>query len=254
VPLKGTTGKANKAKMTGKTTKTTKGLDEPDTARVRKIDNVSLPHVLRKLRRLASNAQAPVVSLIAVATQDPWRVLASCILSLRTQDATTAKAAERMFAKWPDVAGMARADPDEVASTIYPVGFYRTKAPRLVEMARRIVEEHDSRVPDTIEALLQFHGVGRKTANLVIQAGYRKPAICVDTHVHRIANIWGYVRSKTPDQTEALLRETLSRRYWMEFNEILVAFGQTVCRPLSPKCSECPVDAMCPKIGVERRR
>jgi endonuclease III len=224
------------------------------TKNVKPIDSRSLPAVLRRVRNLAARRDAPVVTLIAVATKDPWSVLSSCILSLRTQDATTAKAAARMFARWPDVHAMAKADPDEVAATIYPVGFYRTKAPQLVEMARRIVADWNGRVPDEIDELLTFKGVGRKTANLVVQAGYGKPGICVDTHVHRISNIWGYVRTKNAAATETALRAKLPRRYWNEYNDLLVSFGQTVCRPASPRCSECPVAPMCPRIGVVRRR
>ncbi|HXC50634.1 MAG TPA: endonuclease III [Candidatus Limnocylindrales bacterium] len=218
------------------------------------VDNRSLAAVLRRVRNLAARRDAPVVTLIAVTTRDPWCVLSSCILSLRTQDATTAKAAEKMFARWPDVRAMAAADADEVAKVIYPVGFYRTKAPQLVEMARRIVAEWNGRVPDEIDELLTLKGVGRKTANLVVQAGYGKPGICVDTHVHRISNIWGYVRTKNPAETETALRAKLPRRYWNEYNDLLVSFGQTICRPASPRCSECPVAALCPKIGVVRRR
>lgn len=218
------------------------------------MDNRILAVILRHLRRLAARKEAPVVTLIAVTTGDPWRVLSACILSLRTQDATTAKAAQRMFARWPDVEAMAAADPDEVSRTIYPVGFYRTKAPQLVAMARRIRDEWNGRVPDEIDELLTLKGVGRKTANLVVQAGYGKAGICVDTHVHRISNIWGYVSTRTPAQTEVALRAKLPKRYWMEYNDLLVSFGQTVCRPVSPRCSECPVEKWCPKIGVGRRR
>ena len=195
-----------------------------------------------------------MVTLIAVTTREPWRVLFSCILSLRTQDGTTAKAAARMFERWPTLESMAAADPKAVEKAIYPVGFYRTKAPQLVEMARRILQEWKGRVPDDIEELLKLKGVGRKTANLVVVAGYGKLGICVDTHVHRITNIWGYVKTRTPEQTEFELRAKLPKRYWMEINDLLVSFGQTLCRPTSPKCSECPIESLCPKIGVGRQR
>lgn len=218
------------------------------------VENRSLPAIFRELRREAAKQEAPVVTLIAVTTREPWRVLSSCILSLRTQDGTTAKAAERMFARWPTVDAMAGADPGEVEKAIYPVGFYRTKAPQLVEMARRIRDEWGGRVPDEIDELLELKGVGRKTANLVVVAGYGRPGICVDTHVHRITNIWGYVSTKTPEQTELALREKLPKRYWMEINDLLVSFGQTLCRPISPKCSQCPIEKWCPKLGVGRQR
>jgi endonuclease-3 len=225
-----------------------------DPSRRAPVDNAVLPAILRRLRREAARQQAPIVTLIAVTTREPWRVLSSCILSLRTQDQVTAKAAERMFARWPTIEAMAGADVKEVEKAIFPVGFYRTKAPQLVEMARRILDEWKGRVPDEIDELVKLKGVGRKTANLVVVAGYDKPGICVDTHVHRITNIWGYVKTKTPEQTEIALREKLPRRYWMEINDLLVSFGQTICRPLSPRCSECPIEQWCPKIGVGRRR
>lgn len=220
----------------------------------RPVDNRALPAIFRALRLEASRQDAPVVTLIAVTTREPWRVLSSCILSLRTQDGTTAKAAARMFDRWPTVDTMAEADVAEVEKAIYPVGFYRTKAPQLVKMAQRIRDEWNGRVPDDIDELLTLGGVGRKTANLVVTAGYQKPGICVDTHVHRITNLWGYVDTKTPEATEAALREKLPKHYWMEINDLLVSFGQTLCRPASPKCSQCPIEARCPKIGVGRRR
>lgn len=218
------------------------------------MDNRTLPLILRRLRQEYARRQAPIVTLIAVTTREPYRVLASCILSLRTQDATTAKAAARLFEIAPDVRALAAADPKAIEKAIYPVGFYRTKAVQLVEMANRIVGEFGGEVPDDIDTLLTLRGVGRKTANLVVSAGFSRPAICVDTHVHRISNIWGYVRTKTPHQTEMALREKLPRRYWREYNDLLVSFGQTVCRPLSPLCSQCPVATWCPRIGVTRSR
>ncbi|HYB98290.1 MAG TPA: endonuclease III [Candidatus Limnocylindrales bacterium] len=218
------------------------------------VTNEVLPQVVRRLRAAYRVSQAPIVTLIAETTREPYRVLASCILSLRTQDATTAKAAERLFAIAPDVGALAAADPDVIAKAIYPVGFYRTKAPRLVEMARRIVEEFGGRVPDDIDTLLTFKGVGRKTANLVVGAGYEKPAICVDTHVHRISNRLGYVKTKTPDKTEMALREKLPPRYWLQYNDLLVSFGQTVCKPTSPLCSTCTLREWCPRIGVTQSR
>ncbi|HYC56465.1 MAG TPA: endonuclease III [Candidatus Binatia bacterium] len=218
------------------------------------MDNQVLPRVIRRLRAAYRVSQAPVVTLISQTTHEPYRVLAACILSLRTQDATTAKAADRLFALAPDVHALAAADPVEVEKAIYPVGFYRTKAPRLVEMARRIVTEFGGRVPDDIDLLLTLKGVGRKTANLVVGAGYEKPAICVDTHVHRISNRLGYVRTKTPDKTEMALREKLPARYWLQYNDLLVSFGQTTCKPISPLCSTCPLAQWCPRIGVGQSR
>lgn len=218
------------------------------------IDNRRMPYVIRRLQREYDRGEAPVVTLIALGTGDPFQVLTSCILSLRTQDATTAKAAQRLFAFGGDAESLARADVESVERAIYPVGFYRTKAPQLVAIAKRIVEEFDGVVPDDIETLLEFKGVGRKTANLVVTAGYGKPGICVDTHVHRISNRWGYVETKTPEKTEMALRAKLPKRYWIHYNDLLVSFGQTICSPLSPKCSECVLEKWCPRVGVERSR
>jgi endonuclease III len=205
-----------------------------------------MPHVMRRLRIEYAKGDAPIVTFIAASTRDPYRVLAGCILSLRTQDATTAAAAERLFAFAPDVYALARADVPRVERAIYPVGFYRTKAPRLVAIAQRIVDEFGGVVPDDIDTLLTFNGVGRKTANLVVTVGYGKPGICVDTHVHRISNRWRYITTKTPEQSETALRAKLPRRYWRRYNDLLVAFGQTVCRPIGPHCERCPVENWCP--------
>jgi endonuclease-3 len=149
---------------------------------------------------------------------------------------------------------MAVVDEDELARAIYPVGFYRTKAKALREIARQLLERFAGRVPDDIDQLLTLPGVGRKTANLVVAQAYGKPAICVDTHVHRITNRWGYVRTETPAQTETALRAQLPARHWIEINDLLVAFGQTICHPTSPRCSICPIARFCPRIGVVRSR
>lgn len=142
----------------------------------------------------------------------------------------------------------------EVERAIYPVGFYKTKARTILYICREIVEKYDSRVPDDIDELLNLKGVGRKTANLVVTLGYGKPGICVDTHVHRISNRLGYIKTKTPYETEMVLRGKLPKKYWIEYNDILVAFGQHLCRPISPKCSVCPVENYCDKVGVEKSR
>lgn len=218
------------------------------------VDNRLMPHVLARLRTCYRQSQAPVVTLIAETTREPYRVLTACILSLRTQDGTTTKAAARLFQLAPDVHALATARVEDVKRAIYPVGFYNTKAPQLVEMAARIVREFDGRVPDDIDTLLTLKGVGRKTANLVVTAAYSKPGICVDTHVHRISNRWGYVDTRNPGQTEKALRARLARRYWLEYNDLLVSFGQTLCKPISPLCSRCPVARWCPRLGVTKSR
>ena len=185
---------------------------------------------------------------------DPFRVLVACLLSLRTQDTTTGPAAARLFAVAATPAAMLRLTPRAIERLIYPVGFYRTKARVILGICRDLVERFGGRVPDDIDALLTLKGVGRKTANLVVTVGYGRPGICVDTHVHRISNRLGYVRTRTPEHTEAALRARLPRRYWIGYNDLLVAFGQNVCTPISPRCSTCPISALCRRVGVTASR
>ncbi len=210
--------------------------------------------MIRQVRRETRTWRAPAVGAIAGSTRDPFRVLVSTLLSLRTQDRTTEAAAARLFALAATPAEVRRLSARTLERAIYPVGFYRTKARTLREICRDLLERFDGRVPDDLDALLTLRGVGRKTANLVVTLGFGKPGICVDTHVHRICNRWGFVRTRTPDQTEQVLRETLPRRYWIEFNELLVAYGQNRCTPLSPHCSRCSLAPMCDRVGVERCR
>ncbi|MBM3222399.1 MAG: endonuclease III [Candidatus Tectomicrobia bacterium] len=196
----------------------------------------------------------PVVSLIAQESHDPYRVLISTLLSLRTLDQTTGPAAQRLFALADTPEAMVRLDQATIERTIYPVGFYRNKAVQILEISQRLLDECAGRVPDDINVLTTFNGVGRKTANLVLAEGYGIPAICVDTHVHRISNRWGYVKTKTPLDTEMALRKKLPREYWLSYNPSLVALGQHRCKPTSPMCSQCPVTELCKRIGVQRQR
>jgi endonuclease-3 len=181
-------------------------------------------------------------------------VLIACILSLRTQDATTGPAAARLFAVAATPAALRRLPARTIERLIYPVGFYRTKARVILGICADLLERFGGRVPDEIDALLTLKGVGRKTANLVVTMGYGKPGICVDTHVHRISNRLGYVRTRDPEATETALRGRLPRRYWIGYNDLLVAFGQNVCTPISPRCSACPVTTLCRKVGVTAAR
>jgi len=206
------------------------------------------------LRREVPNWDVPVITLNAQDDHDPYRVLISTILSLRTQDQTTAKASQRLFDLADTPQAMVQLDRQTVEQAIYPVGFYRTKAPQILDISQRLLDEFDGIVPDDIETLITFHGVGRKTANLVLSEGYGLPAICVDTHVHRISNRWGYVRTKDPLATEMALRKKLPKEYWIEYNPTLVALGQQVCKPTSPICSACPVAAFCKRVSVTRSR
>ena len=181
-------------------------------------------------------------------------MLIACILSLRTQDTTTGPAAERLFAVADTPETMLGLTPKRIETLIFPVGFYRTKARVILGICRDLLERFAGRVPDEIDDLLTLKGVGRKTANLVVTMGYDKPGICVDTHVHRISNRLGYVRTKTPEETEMALRAKLPKRYWIGYNDLLVSFGQNVCAPISPRCSVCPVRALCRRVGVTTSR
>lgn len=192
--------------------------------------------------------------MIADRTRDPFRVLIACILSLRTQDTTTGPASERLFAVADTPRALLRLTPGQIERLIFPVGFYRTKARVILGICRALLERFDGGVPDEIDRLLTLKGVGRKTANLVVTMGYGKPGICVDTHVHRISNRLGYVKTRNPEATEMALRARLPRRYWIGYNDLLVSFGQNVCTPISPRCSVCPVRSLCRRIGVTTAR
>jgi len=214
-----------------------------------------ISRVIQILRRETEKFSLPSVSQIAIPKKDrPFRVLISCILSLRTKDEVTFPASERLFDRAPDMDSMARLDPKEIEKIIYPVGFYRNKARQIPEICRRLIQEFKKKVPDEIEELLKLKGVGRKTANLVRTVGYGKPGICVDTHVHRISNRLGLVKTKDPHQTEFKLREILPERYWIDYNDLLVTWGQNICKPISPICSRCGIEKFCGKVGVTTKR
>lgn len=180
--------------------------------------------------------------------KDPYLVLIACILSLRTNDLTTYPATLRMLKIGHEPKDFAYCDVERLEKAIYPVGFYKNKARQIVELSKIIVEQLDNKVPDTIEELVKFNGVGRKTANLVLAKGFGIPAICVDVHVHRICNRLGYVKTKTPEETEFALREKLPQKYWLDINTLLVTHGQNICKPINPKCNECPVKNFCKKL------
>jgi endonuclease-3 len=210
--------------------------------------------IVKTLKREIRQWQVPIVGVVADRSNDPYQVLISCLLSLRTQDSTTAQATERLFRLAKTPAKMVRLSAKTIREAIYPVGFYRTKARTLLSVSRDLIRRYDSRVPDDLDELLTLKGVGRKTANLVVTLGFGKHGICVDTHVHRISNRLGYVKTKTPDETETALRKKLPRRYWIMFNDLLVTFGQNLCKPISPHCSRCPISKYCDRVGVGRSR
>jgi endonuclease-3 len=195
----------------------------------------------------------PVVTTIS-RQRTPFHVLISCLLSLRTKDQTTREASNRLFAVADNPQNMMKLPVAKIEKLIYPVGFYRTKALRIKEICEVLVTSYKGKVPDDIDDLLKLNGVGRKTANLVVSLGYGKPGICVDTHVHRIVNRWGYVKTKNPYETEFALREKLPRKHWITINDLLVTYGQNICVPLSPKCSICHINSYCRKVGVTRQR
>ena len=178
----------------------------------------------------------------------------STVISLRTKDQVTIDASSRLFARAPDAPALARLPEDEIARLIYPAGFYRTKAKNLRQIAHILVADYGGSVPSVEDALLALPGVGRKTANLVLGLGFGIPAICVDTHVHRIPNRLGMIETTTPEQTEEALKESLPEEYWIDVNGLLVAFGQRICTPVSPWCSTCPLSAVCRRVGVDRSR
>ena len=195
-----------------------------------------------------------LAAVAATSGRNPFRVLIGCLLSLRTRDETTGPAAARLFALADTPAALAGLPTSRIERAIYPVGFYRTKARTLRRLSDQLITRFAGRVPAELDALLTLPGVGRKTANLVVTVAYGRPGICMDTHVHRITNRLGFVRTRTPEETERALRAKLPRRYWIRLNELLVAFGQNVCRPLSPHCSRCPVAARCYRVDVSRAR
>jgi len=196
----------------------------------------------------------PIVTSLAEQERGPFQILISTILSSRTKDEVTAAASERLFSLAATPEKMQQLREEDIRKAIFPVGFYNTKARQILRVCGDLVERFTSRVPDTMEELLTLPGVGRKTANLVLSLGFEGDGLCVDTHVHRISNRLGYVRTKTPAETEMALRNKLPRKHWSVYNTLLVAFGQNVCKPISPHCSTCPVFRYCDRVGVTRSR
>ena len=210
--------------------------------------------IVARLQGNLKNWDMPVVSHLAEMGEDPFKILISTLLSLRTKDETTTAATVRLFRLARSPEEMVQLPEAAIIEAIYPVGFYRNKARTIHYICRELINRHQARVPDTLEGLLALKGVGRKTANLVVSLGYGRPAICVDTHVHRISNRLGYVATNTPEKTEKALRSKLPAPYWTLYNTLLVAFGQHVCRPVSPFCSRCTVRSYCDRINVGKSR
>ena len=215
------------------------------------VTNRNIDRVIRILKRLIRQWEEPVVGQYK---DDPFTTLIGCLLSLRTQDATTHGACRRLFRLARTPQAMLTLSTRTIERIIYPVGFYRTKARTIKAVCSTLLDRYAGRVPDELDELLTIKGVGRKTANLVVTLAFHKPGICVDTHVHRITNRWGYCHTKTPEQTEFALRKILPRRHWRSLNDLLVTFGQHLCHPTSPWCSRCPLESLCAKVGVARSR
>ena len=214
---------------------------------------VKIEEIVKILESDERLGYAPVVSYVANLTKDPFKILISCILSLRTKDKTTSEACRRLFKEADNAEDMLKLGEDRISELIYPVGFYKTKAKRIVEISGILISEYGNRVPDELEELMKLPGVGRKTANLVITEAYNKDGICVDTHVHRIMNRLGYVKSKKPEETEFELRRKLPLRYWKIINTLLVKLGQTICLPVKPLCNRCKIINYCNQIFVNRK-
>lgn len=210
--------------------------------------------IIKALRNYYKGFQIPSVTQISQKHQKPFYVLISCILSLRTKDKTTNEASQRLFKLINNPYELKKMSTKRLEKIIYPVGFYRTKAKNLKIMVGELIRRFKGKVPDNLDDLLTLKGVGRKTANLVLTLGFRKLGICVDTHVHRISNRLGFVKTDIPFDTEMALRKNLPRKFWIEYNDLLVAFGQNICKPISPLCNTCKISKFCPKIGVGKHR
>jgi endonuclease-3 len=222
--------------------------------RVSDSDRATVNELATRLNDFRRTCRPTTLAEIDRDRRSPFQLLVSCIISLRTKDEVTAAASARLLAL-ADTAEQLQTLPEEtIASAVYPAGFYRTKARQLKELARLLVERHGARVPGVEQELLALPGVGRKTANLVLGLGFGVPAICVDTHVHRISNRLGLVRTTTPEKTERGLQDVLPQDLWIPINDLMVTFGQNRCHPTSPRCTGCPLTDLCPRIGVTRFR
>ena len=218
------------------------------------MKQADIPAVHKLLKREFAKGKAPVIELIQAQTRDPFKVLVATILSARTKDETTTGAAHRLFAQVGTPDALRNTPVKTVEELIFPVGFYHVKAKHLKALPDALDHHFGGVIPHTVEELCKLPGVGRKTANLVAVEGFGKFGICVDTHVHRISNRFGYVSTKVPDETEQSLRMKLPKKYWKRYNELLVIWGQNVCRPISPFCSRCDIEKYCQRADVGKSR
>jgi endonuclease-3 len=218
------------------------------------MKNPDIIKIIPVLRRETKKFIVPIVTEISKISRSPFPVLISCILSLRTKDQTTRKASQRLFKLADNPKAMLRISAKQIEKAIFPVGFYRVKAKNILSICRDLINKFDAKVPDDLEELLTLKGVGRKTANLVLTEGFNKLGICVDTHVHRISNRLGLVSTKNPLETEMALRKKLPKKFWKEYNTLLVTWGQNICKPQAPLCSICAINKFCLKISVTKSR
>lgn len=198
--------------------------------------------------------EIPAVSMMAVQLQDPFTVLISTVISLRTNDDVTLKASKRLMDAAPNAREMVKLSEEEISQLIFPAGFYKRKAVQIKEIAQILVDKYDGQVPSSAQDLMALPGVGLKTTNLTLNLGFGIEAICVDCHVHQISNRLGWIQTKTPEESEKALMKIMPRRFWIPLNELLVSYGQEICTSVSPKCSLCPENGRCPKVGVTRWR
>ena len=210
------------------------------------MNDKDIDKIMKELLKVTKRMPMPVVTEIKLVTnRDAYKILISTMLSLRTKDSTTRDASMRLFEKAENPKDMLKLSEEEIAKLIYPVGFYRVKAKNILEVSQTIIDDYNGKVPDEIDELLKLRGVGRKVANLVVTEAFDKYGICVDTHVHRISNRFGYVSTKKPEQTEFALRKKLPKKYWRVYNDTLVIYGQNLCKPINPLCNQCSVSKYC---------
>jgi len=221
---------------------------------VKKIKNIDI--IFKLLREELKKYNSPVLSKKwEEIKKTPFTTLISCILSLRTKDKVTDNASVRLFKKYNTPETLSKAPVDEIEKLIFPVGFYHTKAKRIKEISKTLLERYNGKVPEDFNELMKLKGVGRKTANIVMTFGFNKTDyIPVDTHCHRLPNRLGWIKTKTPEETEQELKKILPKTYWHDFNHLFVQFGQSICVPISPFCSKCPIEKYCKKIGIKNQR
>jgi len=209
--------------------------------------------VLTILEQESKKWNSPVFTLIKLQKKDPFLILITTIISLRTRDEITIEITKKLYKKLSKPKDILNLNISKLEKLIYPTGFYKRKAIQIHTICKSLIKNYNSIVPNDINTLLTFPGIGRKTANLILAEGYSIPAMCVDVHVNRISNRFGFIRTKTAFETEMRLRIKLNKKYWNKYNQLLVALGQSICKPITPKCSICPINKYCKKIKVKNK-